>query len=138
MIPENRLAVLLQQVKRGQISNCMYHNTAASPSLYSDHMCDRENFPLRTVLELGHHTGEVWHLKFSHNGQKLATCGSDGYTIIYDVVTWGILWRLSGDVEPSINKGICSIAWSPDDTKIVTCSQTKTAKIWNVGVSRYR
>lgn len=137
MIPENRLAVLLQQVKQSQISNCLYHNTADSPSLYSDHMCDRDNFPLRTKLELAGHTGDVWAVKFSHSGDKLASCGSDGYTIIYDTKTWAILSRLAAaPSDSSLGKGVCSIAWSPDDTKIVTCGQNKLAKIWNTRVSR--
>lgn len=138
MIPENRLAILLQQVKQSQISNCLYHNTAASPSLYSDHLCDRANFPLRTILQLEHHTGEVWDLKFSHDGAKLATCGGDGYAYVYDVVTWYRLWRLpNSDIEAGGN-GICSVSWSPDDSKLVTCSQDKTAKIWKLAVRLHR
>lgn len=136
MIPESRLAVLLNQVKESQISKCLYHNTADSPSLYSDHMCNRENFPLRTVLELANHAGEAWEVKFSHDGQKLASCGSDGFTLIYDVHSWGILQRLSAaGSEPGAGKGVCSFAWSPDDTKIVTCGRDNFSKIWNTRVS---
>jgi len=97
-------------------------------------MCDRANFPLRPVEELSGHTGEVWDVKFSFDGQKLATCGSDGFLIIFDVPTWGRLWRLPlGDPEPNTQKGkgICSLAWSPDNTKIVTCGQDKKARIWH-------
>lgn len=136
MIPENRLAVLLEQVKQSQISNCLYHNTADSPSLYSDHMCNRENFPLKTMLKLANHSGEVWEVKFSNDGRRLASCGSDGFTVIYDIQTWAILWQLSTvGSEPGTTNGVCSIAWSPDDTRIVTCGQDKVAKIWNSLVS---
>ena len=68
MIPDRRLAHLFDQVKQGQINNCLYHNTAASPSLYADHMCERDDFPLRTLAELKAHSDEVWCLRFSNDG----------------------------------------------------------------------
>jgi len=126
MLPEHRLAVLLQQVKQSQISNCLYHNTATSPSLYADHICDRNNFPLRTVVELEKHTGEVWQIRFSHDGSRLATCGSDGSAIIYEVGSFEVIHILT-DHEG----GVCSLAWSPDDSMLVTCSQDKRARLWN-------
>ena len=131
MIPEHRLAVLLEQVKQSQISRCLYHNTASSPSLYSDHMCDRNNFPLMAHQELDRHTGEVWYVKFSNDGRRLATCGQDGLAIIYDVSTFEILHVLD-DHEA----GVCSLAWSPDDTILITCCQDKRARIWNSEVSQ--
>jgi WD40 repeat protein len=130
MLPEHRLAVLLQQVKQSQISNCLYHNTATSPSLYADHICDRNNFPLRTVVELEKHTGEVWQIRFSHDGSRLATCGSDGSAIIYEVRSFEAIHILT-DHEG----GVCSLAWSPDDSMLVTCSQDKRARLWNTNVS---
>ncbi|KAL3423185.1 WD domain-containing protein [Phlyctema vagabunda] len=126
MLPEHRLAVLLSQVKRNQISNCTYHNTATSPSLYQDHTCDRNNFPLRTVLELDDHSGEVWQVQFSHDGLRLATCGGDGTAIIYSVEDWTIVQILKEHSD-----GVGSLAWSPDDSMIVTCSQDKRARLWN-------
>jgi WD40 repeat protein len=132
MLPEHRLAVLLQQVKSYQITNCMYHTTATSPSLYQDHTCDRNNFPVRTALELDKHTGEVWQLQFSHDGLRLATCGSDGTAIIYEVGSFEVLHTLA-DHEG----GVCSLAWSPDDSMLVTCSQDKRARLWNANVSPF-
>lgn len=130
MLPEHRLAILLQQVKRNQISTCLYHNTATSPSLYQDHTCDRNNFPLRTIIELDKHTGEVWQVQFSHDGLRLATCGLDGTAIIYDVATFDVIHVFS-DHEG----GVCSLAWSPDDTMMVTCAQDRRARLWNTEVS---
>ncbi|CAG8960081.1 hypothetical protein HYFRA_00010559 [Hymenoscyphus fraxineus] len=126
MLPEHRLAVLLQQVKRNQISDCLYHNTATSPSLYQDHSCDRHNFPVKTVLELDKHTGEVWHVQFSHDGSKLASCGGDGLVMIYDVPSFELLHTLH-DHE----SGVGSCSWSPDDSMLVTCCQDKKARLWN-------
>ncbi|TAQ86763.1 hypothetical protein B7494_g4927 [Chlorociboria aeruginascens] len=127
MLPERRLAVLLQQVKQNQISKCIYHNTLASPSLYQDHICDRSNFPSRAILELDKHTGQVWQVKFSHDGSRLATCGEDGTTVIYDVATFEVLQVLA-DHE----SGVGSLAWSPDDSLIVTCAQDRRARTGSI------
>lgn len=124
MMPEHRLATLLTQLKRGQIANCRYHNTAASPSLYADHMCERANFPLQTMFELNRLNGEVWHVQFSHDGTRLASSGQDKVVVIYDVKTFAVSTFLHGSEE-----GVGGLSWSPDDSKIITCSQDKTARM---------
>lgn len=129
MIPDHRLALLLDRVKQDQINNCLYHNTASPPSLYSDHMCDRADFPLRTALELSQHSDEVWYCQFSHDGTKLVTAGRDHSVIIYDATTFAVLHKL---VEHEA--GVAHASWSPDDTKLITCSQDKKARVWNVEV----
>lgn len=129
MIPDNRLATLLDHVKQNQINQCLYHNTAQSPSLYSDHMCDREDFPLGTRLELNQHSDEVWHCQFSHDGTKLVTAGRDSNVIIYDTSTFAVLYRL-GDHKD----GVAHAVWSFDDSKLITCSQDKTARVWSMEV----
>ncbi|POS83568.1 hypothetical protein EPUL_003261 [Erysiphe pulchra] len=117
ILPEHRLAVLLQQVKKHQISRCLYHNTASSPSLYQDHKCDRSKFPSHSVIELDRHSGEVWQVKFSNDGTKT-------FDLLQTLITSEL--------------GISSIAWSPDDCLIVTCANDKHATLWNssTGVSR--
>ncbi|KAG9244522.1 WD domain-containing protein [Calycina marina] len=125
MLPERRLAILLQQVKRNQISLCLYHNTAASPSLYQDHVCDRNDFPKTSFIELAEHAGEVWLVVFSNNGKRLASCGADGVVMIYEVPSFAVLHTLAEH-----DSGICALAWSPDDSMIVTCSQDKRARLW--------
>jgi len=130
MIPEHRLAVLLDQVKQNQILKCLYHNTATSPSLYSNHMCDRSQFPLRTMLELSQHSDEVWFLDFSHDGTRLATTSKDCTIIIYDTSAFDVLHKLSGH-----EGAVAYIAWSPDDSKLVSCSQDRRARLWDVVVS---
>ncbi|KAB2578196.1 putative wd domain-containing protein [Lasiodiplodia theobromae] len=127
MIPEHRLAVLLDQVKDHWVSKCLYHNTSASPSLYLDHQCDREEFPLRSVLELRHHLDEVWFLKFSNDGSMLATTGKDQRINVYDTSNYTRRFALE-DHE----NGVCYLAWSPDDTKLISCSQDNSAKLWDM------
>ncbi|PGH00777.1 hypothetical protein AJ79_08115 [Helicocarpus griseus UAMH5409] len=131
MIPDHRLAVLLDQVKQNQINQCLYHNMAEPPSLYSDHHCDRANFPLRTAFELSEHTDEVWYLEFSHDGTKLATTGKDNVVLIYDVATFDVIHRLTE------HTGCVAYAtWSPDDSKLVSCSQDYKARLWDVETGR--
>ena len=130
MIPEHRLAVLLDQVKQSWISNCLYHNTAVSPSLYLDHMCERDNFPLKTALELRHHIDEVWFLRFSNDGTMLATTGKDQRINVYDTNNYQRRFTLE-DHE----NGVCYLAWSPDDTRLVSCSQDNSARLWDMTVS---
>ncbi|KLJ11092.1 hypothetical protein EMPG_13612 [Blastomyces silverae] len=131
MIPDHRLAVLLDYVKQNQINQCLYHNTAESPSLYSDHQCDRSQFPLRTSLELSEHTDEVWYLEFSHDGTKLATTGRENIVIIYDVATFSVIHRLTDHGGP-----VAYATWSPDDSKLISCSQDYKARLWDVESGR--
>ena len=129
MIPGNRLAILLDHVKQNQINQCLYHNTASPPSLYSDHMCDRADFPLQTTIELCQHTDEVWYCEFSHDGTKLVTAGRDRSVIIYDTSTFDVIHKLSDHED-----GVAQAVWSPDDTRVITCSQDKKARVWCVEV----
>ena len=88
MIPEHRLATLLTTVQEEQILNCRYHNTTTQPSLYTDHDCSPDDFPLHIYLELRNHSDEVWFLEFSHDGTMLATAGKDGLVCVYDTARW--------------------------------------------------
>ena len=126
MIRDHRLAELLDQVKQNQINNCLYHNTSITPSLYADHICDRDDFPLRTMLELNLHTQEVWYLQFSHDGTRLATASQDESVIIYDTETFGMLHHLTGH-----GKEVTFVAWSPDDTMLISCSLDTKARVWS-------
>jgi WD40 repeat protein len=135
MIPEHRLSVLLDEVKDNWISHCLYHNTAASPSLYLDHNCEREDFPTRPVLELKNHTDEVWFVQYSNDGTMLASASKDMTVRIYETKTYKVIYHL----EEHQGSGVTHLAWSPDDTKIVTCcSQPEnSARIWDVKVRHY-
>lgn len=131
MIPGNRLAILLDHVKQNQINQCLYHNTASPPSLYSDHICDRADFPLQAAIELSQHSDEVWYCEFSHDGTKLVTAGRDHSVFIYDATTFDVLHKLTEHDE-----GVAQAVWSPDDSKLITCSQDKKARVWNVEVCK--
>ncbi|KAG6041249.1 hypothetical protein E4U41_005290 [Claviceps citrina] len=131
MLPECRLAILLQQVKQNQIKNCVYHTASSSPSLYTDHMCDRLNFPTEVVLELHEMVGEVWEVQFSHDGSRLAACGSRDTVIIWETKSFTVTTTLAIHIQKDHESGVASIAWSPDDTMIVTCSRDGFARLWD-------
>lgn len=96
MIPPRRMEALLQQAQAFQRNTCLYHNTSTSFSLYSDHECDRTQFPSLTTYILAEHDDEVWHIKWSHSGQYLASASKDKSAIV---------WRIgvSLSVLPSFN-----------------------------------
>ncbi|GAW12532.1 hypothetical protein ANO14919_019020 [Xylariales sp. No.14919] len=127
MLPEHRLADLLDQVKQSQITACVWHSNGEAPSLYSNHACNRLDFPTETVFELDDHAGEVWQVVFSHDGTKLASCGSDKQVIIWEVPSFKILHSLKEHEE-----GVGNVAWSWDDSMLVTCCRDRYARLWDV------
>jgi hypothetical protein len=141
MLPKHRLADLLHQAEEAQLHNCVYHTLPGRPSLYTDHICDKTRFPSECVLELNEQSGEVWKVAFSHDGTKMASCGSGQSVIIWDVPSFRVLHRLTvtgvidvADDEYNGVLGVGSISWSPDDSMLVTCGRDHYAKIWNVSV----
>ncbi|KAL2018354.1 hypothetical protein VTK56DRAFT_957 [Thermocarpiscus australiensis] len=139
MLPDHRLAVLLDSVKRSQIERCLYHTTNEPPSLYTDHSCDRSRFPTEVVMELSKplaeppkQPDEVWQLRFSPDGKRLASCGTDKAVKIWDVERFCLLHELQGHTRGSKGGGICNLAWSPDGKLLVSCGIDRYAKIWNV------
>ena len=88
MIPQRRIATLLEQARAYQQSRCLYHNMPPqnrSYSLYTDHSCDRNAFPRVTTAVLQVHSDEVWNLEWSHSGRYLATASKDKTAIIWRV-----------------------------------------------------
>ncbi|KAF2166381.1 hypothetical protein M409DRAFT_66823 [Zasmidium cellare ATCC 36951] len=143
MIPEHRLATLLSSVQEEQILNCRYHNTTLQPSLYTDHECPADDFPLNTLLELRNHSDEVWFLEFSHDGSMLATAGKDGLVCVYDTTRWRLKHEFrehersplasgSSSAGAPENRGVCYVAFSPDDQYLISCSQNNEFVVVNV------
>lgn len=129
MVPEHRLASLLDEVKDAQIKKCLYHNTYESPSLYSSHSCDPQDFPLHCAKILKAHGDEVWDIQFSHDGTKFSTTSKDNTCLIWDVQTFEPIQKMVGH-----NGSIIYSKWSPNDSMLLTCSFDKTAKAWDVAV----
>jgi WD40 repeat protein len=96
-------------------------------------MCDRDDFPLESALELTDLTGEVWQIQFSHDGSRLAAAGGAEAVIIWDTESFEVRHHLAGH-----EGGVGNISWSPDDSMMVTCGRDKVARIWDANVSRHR
>lgn len=125
MIPEHRLATLLTSMQEEQIWHCRYHNTMDKPSLYTDHECAADDFPLHTMLELKHHSDEVWHLAFSPQGKWLATTGKDGSVFVYDADSFEKHCEIQSPERSAMSpeqRGICHLSFSPDERYLLTAS----------------
>lgn len=127
MIRDHRLAELLDQVKRSQIVQCLYHNTSEAPSLYSDHTCSQDDFPSQASLILDDHSGEVYCVAFSPDGTMLATAGEDKSCIIYETVHFSVI-----QVLKKHNTSMTHLAWSPDSEKILTTAYESHAYVWEI------
>jgi len=115
-----------------QMDQCLYHNGASSAhvSLFTDHRCDREQIPCEASYVLRHHGDEVWFVQFSHNGKILASAGKDGAVILWDATSpsFAVLRTLAHNVPVSY------VAWSPDDTLLLTCTDDADGalSLWDV------
>ena len=133
MIPEHRLATLLTSIQQQQILSCQYHNTTVTPSLYTDHECASEDFPLQTLTELRNQTDEVWYLDFSHDGSMLATAGRDGLVNVYDTKRWQLVHEFREHERNALEaRGVCYVAFSPDDRYLISCSQNNEFVVMDV------
>ncbi|KAG5999232.1 hypothetical protein E4U43_002192 [Claviceps pusilla] len=75
--------------------------------------------------------GEVWEVQFSHDGSRLAACGSRDTVVIWETKSFMAETKLTIQVQKDHESGVASIAWSPDDSMIVTCSRDNFARIWD-------
>ncbi|CAM9423674.1 unnamed protein product [Discosporangium mesarthrocarpum] len=73
------------------------------------------------------HSNFINCVRFSPDGSRIATCGSDKLVWLYDGTT--------GEPASKLNAGhagsIYSLAWSTDSAKIITSSADKTVRLWD-------
>lgn len=135
MLPDNRMLGLLEQAIESQLNKCVYHNSKnAVPSLLSDYTVGEEQIPSQQLHELCAHSDEVWHLQFSHDGRRLASCSKDGVTII-----WVIHSRERVEKQYELrghSEAVVYLSWSPDDRYLATASQDKTIRVWNTATGK--
>ncbi|CAL1361563.1 unnamed protein product [Linum trigynum] len=130
LLAEGRLVYLVEKAIIAQIDCCKYHNTDAGVSLYQDHCCSRDQIPTETFQILTEHKNEVWFVQFSNNGEYLASSSSDCTAIVWKVMEDGQL--AFKHVLSSHHKPVSLVAWSPDDTRLLTCGNGEVLKLWDV------
>ncbi|XP_027363385.1 WD repeat-containing protein WDS homolog isoform X2 [Abrus precatorius] len=129
-IPNGRLEHLVETSVTAWVDSCLYHSSSNSISLYEDHHCGRDQIPTTTTQILTGHKNEVWFVQFSNNGEHLASSSNDCTAIIWKVLEDGKLilkHTLCGHQRP-----VSFVAWSPDDTMLLTCGNTEVLKLWDV------
>ncbi|KAK7284186.1 hypothetical protein RJT34_18927 [Clitoria ternatea] len=129
-VPETRLEHLVETTVTAWVNSCMYHCSSNPISLYEDHHCSRDQIPTTTTQILTGHKNEVWFVQFSNNGEYLASSSNDCTAII---------WKVLEDGKLTLKHTLCGhqlavsfVAWSPDDTKLLTCGNTEVLKLWDV------
>ncbi|CAO1634740.1 unnamed protein product [Parajaminaea phylloscopi] len=123
MLSSRRLPYLLEQAQTFQRHLDPFFDlpTDSHVSLYTDHRSDRSVFPSQTSHILRGHHDEVWVMAFSHNGKYLATGSKDKSIVI---------WSITSDhcekvkVLGAHSSEVSTLSWSPDDTMIVSASDT--------------
>ncbi|BAY95888.1 MULTISPECIES: AAA-like domain-containing protein [unclassified Tolypothrix] len=70
---------------------------------------------------------EIWDLRFSPDGKKIATASADGTAKL-----WSIDGQLLQDFLHNPNYPVYSVRFSPDGKKIATASADSTAKLWSI------
>ncbi|XP_051120454.1 WD repeat-containing protein WDS homolog [Andrographis paniculata] len=129
-LPERRLEHLVEMAVCSQIDGCIHHCSSEKISLYTDHRCSRNQFPTETTQILTDHQNEVWFVQFSNSGKYLASASRDCTAII---------WKVQDDNRVTLEHMLRShknpvsfVAWSPDDTMLLTCGNIEVLKLWDV------
>jgi WD40 repeat protein len=92
-------------------------------------VCWLEGPPFKFKKSYQDHTRFVNCVRFSPNGEKFVTVGSDKAGHVYDGKTGEHIGALSS--TNAHTAGIYSCSWSPDSKQFITASADKTCKIWN-------
>lgn len=76
------------------------------------------------VQVLEGHSDEIWHVAFSHDGRHLGTASKDGSACLWAVKARGealLSHTLPADSGPGPPKSLSFLAFSPDDSMLLTC-----------------
>ncbi|OAY29213.1 actin-interacting protein 1-2 [Manihot esculenta] len=89
-----------------------------------------EGPPFKFMLSHREHSNFVNCVRFSPDGSKCISVGSDKKGIIYDGKTGEIIGHFSQ--EDGHTSSIYAVSWSPDSKRVLTVSADKSAKIWEI------
>ncbi|EEF31329.1 WD-repeat protein, putative [Ricinus communis] len=89
-----------------------------------------EGPPFRFMLSHREHSNFVNCVRFSPDGSKCISVGSDKKGIIYNGKTGEIIGHLSQ--EQGHASSIYAVSWNPESKQVLTVSADKSAKIWEI------
>jgi len=90
-----------------------------------------EGPPFKFKKRFTGHSRFVNCVRFSPNGNLLASASSDKTVLLYDGKTGDQTATLTGH-----NGGVYSCSWNADSTRLLTASADKTCKIWDVATGQ--
>ncbi|VAH04071.1 unnamed protein product [Triticum turgidum subsp. durum] len=85
-VPSGRLEHLVETAVIQQVASCIYHNLPDEVTLFEDHKCHEEQIPSDCTQILCAHKNEVWFVRFSNDGNYLASSSSDCTAIIWKMI----------------------------------------------------
>ena len=137
LLEENRLEKLLVQALKWQKQVSMYPFTEFTHEcLLEDLKYCPQKIPKKTLVYLAKHDDQVWYLKFSNNGKFLASASRDHTVIIWDMAMLKPNFTVYHSVVKYVLKGhddaVSYLAWSPDDSKLLSVSMDKSIRLWNM------
>ncbi len=97
----------------------------------------------RPLTEFTKHRGPINAATFSPDGSRIATAGADGRILIWnpdEVQPVDIARRIDNEVDPPApyveflghEKPVCSIAFSPDGSQLISGGEDNVSRIWQV------
>jgi len=88
-----------------------------------------EGPPFKYKKSMKDHQRFITCVRFSPDGEKLVSVGTDKIGVLYDGKTGDPIGKLNP--EGGHTAGIYSASWSPDSKQIFTASADKTCKLWD-------
>ncbi|CAG0893048.1 unnamed protein product [Darwinula stevensoni] len=88
-----------------------------------------EGPPFKFKMTKQDHTRYVQAVRYSPNGEQLASGGFDGKVFLYDGKTSDLITEIG---SPAHKGGVYGVAWGPDGQRLLTSSGDKTARLWDV------
>ena len=79
------------------------------------------------IFTLIGHTGPIWDVQFSPDGQTILTGGEDNLARLWDTQSGMLLHTFTGHTA-----AIITVAFTPDGKNIVTAGQDGTARLWEI------
>lgn len=88
--------------------------------------------PFKFTATFTNHTSFVNCIRYSPNGEQVASCGQDGKIVVYNSNDMTDCFELIHVKEKAHEGGVYSISWSDDNKYIFSVSADRTCKIWNI------